>query len=98
MVLFSSFLSNMRSPAFPMCQIRAPAGINLTPSQHKDENMPIAMLQASAVENRSSLGFSFSSGQIPASKSFPSGQIPASGKALGQKVVQKEIPSAGLNS
>ena len=36
--------------------------------------MPIAMLQASAVENRSSLGFSFSSGQIPASKS---GQIPA---------------------
>ena len=66
--------------------------------------MPIAMLQASAVENRSSLGFSFSSGQIPASKSFPSGQIPASGKspslqeALGQKVVQKEIPSAGLNS
>ena len=32
------------------------------------------MLQASAVENRSSLGFSFSSGQIPASKS---GQIPA---------------------
>ena len=42
-----------------MCQIRAPAGINLTPSQHKEENMPIAMLQASAVENRSSLGFSF---------------------------------------
>ena len=39
--------------------------------------MPIAMLQASAVENRSSLGYSFSSGQIPASKSFPSGQIPA---------------------
>ena len=63
-----------------MCQIRAPAGIN----QHPLENMPIAMLQASAVENRSSLGFSFSSGQIPASKSFPSGQIPASGKALGQ--------------
>ena len=30
--------------------------------------------KASAVENRSSLGFSFSSGQIPASKS---GQIPA---------------------
>ena len=45
--------------AFPMCQIRAPAGINLTPSQHKKENMPVAMLvllQASAVENRSSLG------------------------------------------
>ena len=42
-----------------MCQIRAPAGINLTPSQHKDENMPIAMLQASTVEDRSSLGFSF---------------------------------------
>ena len=60
-----------------MCQIPAPAGINLTPSQHKEENMPIAMLQDSAVENRSSLGFSFSSGQIPASKSFPSGQIPA---------------------
>ena len=26
-----SFLSNMWSPAFPMCQIWAPAGINLTP-------------------------------------------------------------------
>ena len=60
-----------------MCQIRAPAGINLTPSQHKVESMPIAMLQASAVENRSSLStafvqlpfyreFGFSSGQIPA--------------------------------
>ena len=35
-------------------------------SNTQEENMPIAMLQASAVENRSSLGFSFSSGQIPA--------------------------------
>ena len=81
-------------PVFPMCQIRAPAGINLTPSQHKEENMPIAMLQACAVENRSSLGFSFSSGQIPASKS---GQIPAHRYVLqriqeAQEVVQKEIP------
>ena len=57
-----------------MCQIRAPAWYK---SNTQEEDMPIAMLQASAVENRSSLGFSFSSGQIPASKSFPSGQIPA---------------------
>ena len=59
-----------------MCQIRAPAGINLTPSQHKEENMPIAMLQASAVENRSSLGTAFV--QLPFYREFgfPSGQIP----------------------
>ena len=50
-----------------MWQIRAPAGINLTPSQYKDENMPIAMLQASAVENRSSLGFSFGLASVFAS-------------------------------
>ena len=84
-----------------MCQIRAPAGINLTPSQPKDENMPIAMLQASVVENRSSLGVSFGLASVFASlvsrvvKSQPAAR---SSWSKSQKVVQKEIPSAGLKS
>ena len=93
----SFFFQNL--PNFPLFEQyvkpRFPDVTNSSPRWYKSNTLSARSqrkVKALAVENRSSLGPASRVVKIPASKS-PSLQNP-----LGQKVVQKEIPSVGSNS